>query len=327
MIVNSTMNLLSDLFSSTPQMKPVRDGFGEGLVLAGNEDPTVVVLTADLKDSTRATKFAEKFPHRFFDCGVAEQGMITVASGLAATGKTPFACSFAAFSPGRNWEQIRTTICLNDVPVKIAGLFGGLSVGPDGATHQMLEDIALMRSLPNMIVLAPSDALEARKAVLAASKIAKPVYLRIPRVESPVYTTEMTPFEIGKANLLTEGRDITLIACGVQVFTALEAAKVLSSLGIQAEVINLHTIKPLDEQTIITSVRKTNKAITIEDHQIAGGMGSCVAELLSTEYPIPVVRIGVQDTFGQSGKPAELYEHYSLTAQAIVDAARKMLRR
>lgn len=324
MTVNQSLSLVTDLFSDSIQKVAVRDGFGEGLLKAGEGNQNVVVLTADLKDSTRATKFALQFPDRFFDCGVAEQGMITIASGLAATGKIPFACSFAAFSPGRNWEQIRTTICLNDVPVKIAGLFGGLSVGPDGATHQMLEDIALMRALPNMIVVAPSDAIEAKKAVLAAVAINTPVYLRIPRVESSVYTTEATPFQIGKANVLVEGSDVTLIACGVQVYTALQAAKSLESEGIRAEVINLHTIKPLDTEIIVNSARKTNTVITIEDHQIAGGMGSAVSELLSEQFPTKVIRMGIRDQFGQSGSPTELYDQYDLTAEDIVRTIREL---
>lgn len=318
MTIPSTLFLSTDLFSDTIQKVAVRDGFGEGLVKAGEENQNVVVLTADLKESTRANKFAERFPERFFDCGVAEQGMITVASGLANAGKIPFTCSFAAFSPGRNWEQVRTTICLNDVPVKIGGLFGGVSVGADGATHQMLEDIALMRTLPNMVVLCPSDAIEAKKAVLAATRLDKPVYLRIPRVESPIYTTENTPFEIGKANVLVEGSDVTIIACGVQVYTALQAAQALEQLGLRAEVINLHTIKPLDAETIVNSAQKTKKVVTIEDHQVAGGMGSAVAEVLSEQYPVKIVRMGIQDQFGQSGKPAELYAHYRLTVEDLV---------
>lgn len=325
MMINQNMHLSDQLFNDSIRSVPIRDGFGEGLVKAGEENRNVVVLTADLKESTRASAFAEKFPDRFFDCGVAEQGMITVSSGLANAGKIPFACSFAAFSPGRNWEQIRTTICLNDVPVKIAGLFGGLSVGADGATHQMLEDVALMRTLPNMIVLAPSDAIEAKKAVIAAMHINTPVYLRIPRVESAVYTTEGSPFEIGKANVLVEGSDITIIACGVQVYTALQAAKALESEGISCEVINLHTIKPLDAETIVTSARKTNKVITLEDHQVAGGMGSAVTEVLSSQYPVKIIRMGIEDQFGQSGKPAELYGHYGLTASTLIETVRRFI--
>ncbi len=318
------MHLSPDLYSDSIQKIAIRDGFGQGLVQAGDENSNVVVLTADLKESTRANFFAEKFPDRFFDCGVAEQGMVTIASGLANSGKIPFVCSFAAFSPGRNLEQIRTTVCINDMPVKIAGLFGGVSVGPDGATHQMLEDIALMRVLPNMIVIAPSDSIEAKKAVVAASKINTPVYLRIPRAESPVYSTEATPFEIGKANVLIEGSDITIVASGAQVHTSLLAASKLEQQGIHAEVINLHTIKPLDSETLIASARKTNRVITFEDHQIAGGMGSAVSELLSTECPVKVVRLGIEDRFGQSGSADELYTHYGLTVDHLLEVVHSL---
>lgn len=325
MTVQTSAYLSSDLFTDQMLSVPIRDGFGEGLLKAGGEHASVVVLSADLADSTRAEAFAQAYPDRFIECGVAEAGMITIASGLAASGKIPFACSFAAFSPGRTWEQIRTTICLNDVPVKIAGLFGGVSVGPDGATHQMLEDIALMRSLPNMVVVAPSDAIEARKAVIAALKTRTPVYLRIPRVASAVYTSEQTPFEIGKANLLKDGSNITIIACGAQVATALAAAADLERESISAAVINLHTIKPLDAETILASVKKTQRVITIEDHQVSGGMGSAVAEFLSAHYPVKIVRMGIQDIFGQSGSPAELYEAYGLTARHLFETAKAAL--
>ncbi len=327
MTYENTAFLSPDLFTDRMKSIPIRDGFGEGLLKAGEENASVVVLSADLKDSTRAGAFADAYPDRFIECGVAEAGMITIASGLAASGKIPFACSFAAFSPGRTWEQIRTTICLNDVPVKIAGLFGGVSVGPDGATHQMLEDIALMRSLPNMIVIAPSDAIEARKATIAAVRTRTPVYLRIPRAASAVYTTEQTPFEIGKANLLKDGNDITIIACGAQVATALSAAAELERESISAAVINLHTIKPLDTETILASVKTTQRVITIEDHQITGGMGSAVAEFLSAQYPVKVVRMGIQDTFGQSGSPAELYEAYGLTPRHLFEAAKAAIQK
>lgn len=328
-MLNKNLLLSEKIFKKDIESAPVRDGFGDGLIMAGELNEKVVVLTADLKESTRATKFAEKFPNRFFECGVAEQGMVTVASGMANYGKIPFACSFSAFNPGRTWEQIRTTICINDVPVKIAGLFVGVSVGPDGATHQMLEDISLMRSLPNMIVIAPSDAVEAKKAVIEASKIDKPIYLRIPRVESPVYTTDETPFEIGKANVLWEEKDpqVTIISHGIMVYESLKAAQKLSKLGISSVVINCHTIKPLDEQTIIHFSRLTDAVVVSEEHQKFGGLGGAVAELLGEKYPVPIEIVAVEDKFGESGKPKELLSEYGLTSENIIAASKRVIRR
>lgn len=328
-MINKTLKLSEDIFEKKIELKPVRDGFGEGLVAAGELDPRVVVLTADLKESTRATAFAEKFPDRFIECGVAEQGMVTVAAGMASYGKVPFTCSFSVFSPGRTWEQIRTTICINDVPVKIGGLFVGVTVGPDGATHQMLEDIALMRALPNMIVVAPSDALEARKAVVAAAAVDKPVYLRIPRVDSPVYTTEETPFEIGKALTLWEEKNphIAIISHGIMVYESLLAAKKLSKAGIASIVINCHTIKPLDDQAVIHAAKLTDAVVVVEEHQKAGGLGGAVCELLSGQYPVPVEVVAVNDRFGQSGKPQELLEEYGLTSENIMSAVKRVVKR
>ncbi len=328
-MLNKTAHVSEAMFSKKIESVPVRDGFGEGMVRLGRENPLVVALTADLKESTRIHRFAAEFPDRFIECGVSEQGMITVASGLANYGKIPFACSFAAFSPGRNWEQIRTTICLNDVPVKIAGLFVGVTVGADGATHQMLEDISLMRSLPNMIVVAPSDAIEARKAVIAAASINKPVYLRIPRVESPVYTTEETPFEIGKAVTIWEEKNpqVTIIAHGVMVYESLLAARELSKKGIMSIVINCHTIKPLDDQAIIHAAKLTDAVVVAEEHQQSGGLGGAISELLGQQYPAYIEIVGVADSFGQSGKPKELLERYGLTAEHIAQAARRVIKR
>lgn len=327
-MINKTLKLSEDIFEKRILSRPVRDGFGEGLVVAGENDSRVVVLTADLKDSTRATAFSEKFPERFIECGVAEQGMVTVAAGMAAYGKVPFTCSFSVFSPGRTWEQIRTTICLNDVPVKIGGLFVGVTVGPDGATHQMLEDIALMRALPNMIVLAPSDALEARKAVVAAAAVEKPVYLRIPRVDAPVYTTEDTPFQIGKAVTLWEEKNpnVLIISHGVMVYESLLAAKKLSKAGITSIVINCHTIKPLDEQSVIHAAKLTDCVVVVEEHQKAGGLGGAICELLSERYPVPVEIVAVNDRFGQSGKPQELLEEYGLTSEGIMSAVKRVVK-
>ena len=294
--------------------------------LAGG-DKNVVVLAADLRDSLNMTEFAKKFPDRFFECGVAEQGMITIASGLAVSGKIPFAASYATFSPGRNWEQIRTTIAYNNVPVKIIGGHAGLLTSPDGATHQALEDIALMRVLSNMKVIAPCDYFEAEKATLAMAKDKHPNYLRLNRPELPVLTTEKTPFEIGKAQVFWETKNpqVTIIACGEMVYYALLAVKQLEEKKIEVEVINLSTIKPLDTKTILESVKKSERVITVEDHQVAGGMGSCVAEFLAENYPVKVKFLGVRDSFGESGTSGELLKKHGLTVENIVSAVEDFL--
>ena len=299
------------------QSEPIRKGFGQGLLKLGQDNPNVVACCADLTDSTQMSAFANAYPDRFIEIGIAEQNLVTVGSGLAAAGKIPFVSSYAAFSPGRNWEQIRTTICLNDVPVKIIGSHAGVSVGPDGATHQMLEDLALMRVLPNMIVLAPCDAVEAKKATIAMANVNKPVYMRLAREASPIITTEDTPFAIGQAEVFIEGSDISLIACGAMTAQALIAAKNLKRSGISAEVINNTTIKPLDQETILASAKKTKKVVTIEEAQIAGGLGSAVSELLSEKCPTFVHRIGIKDRFGESGTMEELYKYFGLSAEAI----------
>lgn len=304
--------------------EPIRKGFGRGLKRAGEEHDTVVALCADLTDSTQMSLFKEAFPDRFVEIGIAEQNLVTTASGLAAMGKVPFCSSYAAFSPGRNWEQIRTTICLNDMPVKIIGSHAGLSVGPDGATHQMLEDLAIMRALPNMIVLAPGDALEAERATLAMAVNGKPVYMRLAREASPIITTVDTPFEIGKAYVYRTGKDVTIIATGTMTYHALLAADKLAKDGIEAEVIHCPTIKPLDRETILTSVQKTGHVVTCEEAQITGGLGGAVAELLGEEHPAPLKRVGVKDQFGQSGTPEELFAHYGLTANHIAIASHEV---
>ncbi len=305
--------------------KPIRDGFGEGLVMAGEDDPDVVALCADLTESTRMQAFKDKFPERFFEVGVAEQNLVTVAAGLAHEGKVPFAASYAIFSPGRNWEQIRTTICYNNVPVKIIGSHAGITVGADGATHQMLEDIALMRTLPNMIVVVPSDSIEARKATLAIAKNNLPSYLRLSRNESPIITSEDSPFEIGKANILCEGRDATIIACGQMVAVALEASTELKTHNISVRVINLHTVKPLDTKCILQTAEETGAIVTIEEHQMMGGMGSAVAEVVLQSFPVPMRIIGVADRFGQSGTPDELLSEYGLTKENLIKSVTKVL--
>ncbi|KKT35799.1 MAG: hypothetical protein UW22_C0048G0016, partial [Candidatus Gottesmanbacteria bacterium GW2011_GWB1_44_11c] len=278
-MINPEAKLISDI--NNPEMVPLRDGFGSGVFEAGEKDERVVVLCADLKESTRCDKFADKFSDRFLEMGVAEQNMALVASGLANYGKIPFIASYATFSPGRNNEQIRTNIALNNVSVKIAGHHAGVSVGPDGATHQALEDIALMRVLPNMVVIVPCDVIEARKATVAAASNGKPTYIRYGREKSPVITTENSPFEIGEALILREGKDVSIIGCGILLHNALLAAEELSKEGIECEVINCHTIKPIDEKTIIKSAKKTGCVVSVEEHQIAGGLGSAVAETLS----------------------------------------------
>jgi len=315
---------LADL-SGDIASEPIRKGFGRGLKRAGEENENVVALCADLTDSTQMSLFKEAFPHRFTEIGIAEQNLVTTASGFAAMGKVPFCSSYAAFSPGRNWEQIRTTICLNDMPVKIIGSHAGLSVGPDGATHQMLEDMAIMRTLPNMIVIAPGDSLEAERATLAMAVNGKPVYMRLAREASPIITTAETPFEIGKAYVFKEGSDATIIATGAMTYHALVAASKLSADGINAEVIHCPTVKPLDSHTIIESVKKTGLVVTCEEAQITGGLGGAVAELLAENYPVLMKRIGVQDKFGQSGTPEELFEHYGLTAKHIAMAVHEIV--
>jgi transketolase len=307
------------------ESEPIRKGFGRGLKRAGELYENVVAACADLTESTQMHLFKEAYPDRFVEIGVAEQNLVTVGSGLAAMGKVPFVSSYAAFSPGRNWEQIRTTICLNNQPVRVVGSHAGISVGPDGATHQMLEDIALMRVLPNMVVVSPADSVEAEKATLALAVDKRPAYLRLAREATPIITTEKTPFELGKAYVLTAGNDITFVATGTMTYQALLAAEKLYKDGIDAEVVHVPTIKPLDASTILKSVRKTGHVITIEEAQITGGLGGAVTELVSEEHPVPVKRIGMKDRFGESGKPDELLEHFGLTAKHIAFAAHHML--
>jgi transketolase len=280
-----------------------------------------VGLCADLTESTQMHLFKEVFPKRFIQVGIAEQNLITIASGLARAGKIPFTSSYAAFSPGRSWEQIKTTAALNDQPLKVVGGHAGLYTGMDGATHQMLEDIALMRVMPNMVVLCPCDAVEAEKMTLAMAKDKRPNYIRLCREATPIITTDETPFEIGKAYVFSPGSDVTIIATGTMVYPALEAAEKLYKDGIEAEVINVPTIKPLDEETILKSVRKTGCVVTAEEGQIAGGLGGAVAELLAENHPVPMKRIGMRDHYGESGTPEQLLEHFGLDAKHIRLAA------
>jgi len=306
-----------DVFSDDVKREPIRAGFGRGLKAAGEANDQIVALCADLTDSTQMSLFKEAFPERFIEIGVAEQNLVTVAAGLARAGKIPFTSSYAAFSPGRNWEQIRTTAALNDQPVKIIGSHAGVSVGPDGATHQMLEDIAIMRVLPNMFVVAPGDSIEAEKATRAIAENGKPTYMRLAREKTPIFSTDESPFELGKAYVLREGKDVSLLGTGTMSYQMLLAAKLLEAHGIDAEVVHVPTIKPLDETTILESVRKTGRVVTAEEAQAAGGFGSAVAELLSEKLPVPIKRIGMLDRFGESGDPDELIAYFGLDGKSI----------
>ncbi len=329
-MINQDVKLADNVFDKEAiEAEPTRNGFGKGLVEAAEKDERIVVLCADLMESTRTHWFQEKFPERYIEMGVAEQNLATVASGLATYGKIPFITSYATFSPGRNNEQIRTTVSLNNVPVKVAGAHAGVSVGPDGATHQALEDIALMRVQPNMTVIVPCDSEEARKATIAAAQTDTPVYLRFAREKTPVFTTPETPFEIGKAQIFftpKEGLEnkVGIIACGTLTHNALMAAKTLEDEGIGVSVLNLTTIKPMDTEAVIAFAKEAGAIITIEEHQAAGGMGSAVAEVLSQNHPVKMKIMGVQDRFGQSGEPDELIAHYGLDETAIVNAVKEI---
>lgn len=330
-MLNPKAKLVSDLFDKEKiEQKPIRDGYGEGLVEAGEADKNVVVLTADLAESTRSHFFAEKFPERFFECGVAEQNMATIAAGLGISGKIPFISSYATFSPGRNWEQIRTTISYNDSNVKIAGHHAGVSTGPDGATHQAIEDIATMRVMANMKVFVPCDAVEAKKATIAAARIWGPVYIRLARAKTPVLTTEYTPFTPGKAEIFWESKgkpEAVIVACGTLVYNALLAAKELDEEGVPTIVLNNHTIKPLDEQTITDLAKRAGAMVTVEEHNVLGGMGGAVAELLVKNCPIPMEFVGMQDVFGESGSPDELIKKYGMGVGDIKKAVKRVVKR
>lgn len=320
-----TYLLNSSVYNDDVEKEPIRAGFGKGLKIAGDQDERVVALCADLTESTQMHLFKEAFEKRFIEIGVAEQNLVTVASGMARAGKIPFTSSYAAFSPGRNWEQIRTTAALNNQPVKIVGSHAGVSVGPDGATHQMLEDIALMRVLPNMVVIAPGDSIEAEKATLAVASNGKPTYLRLAREKTPIFSVVESPFEIGKAYVLKEGRDVSLFGTGTMTYHLLMAARMLEEKGINAEVVHVPTIKPLDTETLLASARKTGRVITAEEAQVAGGFGSAVAEFLSETLPMPIHRIGINDHFGESGTPNELMDHFGLSAEKITQTVEKFV--
>jgi transketolase len=329
-MLNPELKLNTKIFNDDVEQVPIRKGFGEGLVIAG-EDKNIVALCADLTESTQMHLFKEKYGERFVQVGVAEQNLATVASGMAAMGKIPFISSYSMFSPGRNWEPIRTTICYNDRNVKIIGSHAGVSVGPDGGTHQAIEDIAITRVIPNLDVISPCDALEAKRATIAIAKTTKPTYLRLAREKTPIITTEETPFEIGKAQIywLPDSglAQVGIIATGALLYRALVAAKELEKEGIKVKVMNLASIKPIDSESIIALAKETKKIVTVEEHQIAGGMGSLVAEVLAQNFSVPIELVGVHDKFGQSGTQEELIKHYGMDKDSIKEAVKKILNR
>ncbi len=309
-------------------LSPTRNGYGEGLVEAGKGNEKIVVLCCDLTESTRSEVFKKAFPDRFIQMGIAEQALASIGAGMAMAGKVPFISSYAAFSPGRNWEQIKTTIALQNSNVKIAGAHAGLSVGPDGATHQMLEDISITRVMPNMAVEVPCDAIETKKTVLVGAKTPGPLYFRFARAASPVFTTQKTPFKPGRTEVFRFGNDLTLIAAGPLLYEALLAADVLSKEhGIECRVLNAHSIKPFDEKTLIAAAKETGAIVTIEEGQVSGGLAGVVCETLALTTPVPVERVGAQDTYGESGEPAQVLEAFGLTAPFIALAAARVFDR
>lgn len=334
-MITPSQHLNPKLLDADVEQVPIRKGFGEGLLKAGELDKRVVGLCADLTESTQMHLFKNRFPERFVEIGVAEQNLASVASGMAAMGKIPFISSYAMFSPGRNWEQIRTTIAYNNVPVKIAGSHAGISVGPDGGTHQAIEDIAITRVIPRMVIISPCDAIEARKATLATAQTKDPTYIRLAREKTPVITTDASPFVIGKAQIFfspsegtgTKKSQVGIIATGALVHKALKVAHQLEKEGKHVTVMNLATIKPLDEQAIWKLAHEAGAIVTVEEHQIAGGMGSAVAECLARHYPVPIEFVGVKDQFGQSGTPDELIEHYGMGEKHIRQAVEKVMLR
>lgn len=330
-MLNPNLHLVENLFDrDSLEETPVRNGYGDGLLEAGEKNEDVVALSADLKGSTRAKKFAEKFPDRFFNTGVAEQSMATIASGLGATGKIPYISSYATFVPGRTWEQIRTTISYNDSNVKIAGHHAGISTGPDGATHQAIEDIATMRVMANMKVFVPCDYHQSKKTTLAAADIWGPVYMRQARAATPIFTTEETPFTPGKAQefWINDNPDVAIMACGpFTVYNSLLAAKELEDEDVNVSVLNIHTVKPLDEDKIVELAKRAGAVVTVEEHNVLGGLGGAVSELLAKKRPVPIEFIGMQDTFGESGAPEELIEKYGMGVSDIKKAVKKVEKR
>ncbi|MEE9213368.1 MAG: transketolase family protein [Thermodesulfobacteriota bacterium] len=322
----NNMKLAENIFDN-PDRIPQRNGYGDGVVEAGKENENIVVLCCDLTESTRSAAFREAFPDRFVEIGIAEQNMAGIAAGMSFSGKIPYISSYATFSPGRNWDQIRVSVCYSKANVKIMGAHAGISVGPDGATHQAMEDIAITRCLPNMTVVVPCDYWEAKKATISMAGIAGPVYMRFGREKVPVVTTEKTPFKIGKAETFRDGKDVSVIACGSLVYEALIAAKKLEKDNIDVRVINCHTIKPIDIKTIIKAAKETGAIITAEEHQVHGGLGSAVAEVVSKHHPVPMDYVAVMDRFGESGEPDELMSKFGVKSPNIVKAVKKVLAR
>ena len=326
-MMNPNAKLAANALADDVPQKPTRDGYGSGVVEAAKADPNVVVMCADLTDSTRNADFKKLFPERFIQVGVHEQFLAAGAAGLALAGKVPFITSYAMFCPGRSWEQVRTNICLNDANVKVIGSHAGVSVGPDGATHQAIEDIAIMRPIPHMTIIAPCDAVEAKKATLAIAKWNGPCYVRFAREKTPVFTTDETPFEIGKATTFRDGKDAAVIACGPLVHNALKAAEALAAEGLDVRVINMHTIKPLDEAAVLAAANECGAIVTVEEHQITGGLGGAVAEYLAKARPTPQEFVGVPNVFGESGDPLQLVEHFGMGVSHIKDAIKRAVAR
>lgn len=326
-MINQNLKLNPKIGQDDIEQAATRSGFGEGLEYIGERDERVVALTADLADSTKVSGFGKKFPERFIECGVAEQNMMGVAAGMALTGKIPFVSSYATFSPGRNWDQLRVSVCYSQANVKVAGCHTGVSVGPDGATHQALEDIAITRVLPNLTVIVPIDSIEARKTVIAAAQTPGPVYFRLTREDTPIITTEETPFIVGKAEVLREGKDVALIGCGPVLYNGLLAAAELAAEGIHVLVINNHTIKPIDTETIVWAAKLTGAVVTLEEHQVMGGAGSAVAEVLAQHHPVPIEMVGMPNSFGESGQPEELLHKFGMDKDAIKQAIHRVIKR
>jgi len=310
----------------TVEVKATRDGYGDGLIELGERDERIVVLGADLTSSTRASSFADRFPERFVEVGIAEQNAMNVAAGLAMAGKIPFVSTYAVFVTGRALDQIRTTVCYSNLNVKIAGAHGGISVGPDGATHQALEDVAIMRSLPNMTVVVPCDYHETKKAVIWCAGHLGPCYVRFGREPVPLVTEPDTPFTWGKANLISDGTDLTILNNGPLLRQCMEAVDLLRSVGVSARLVNVHTVKPLDREAVVRSAQETGAIVTVEEHQVQGGFGSAVAEVVVQDAPVPMRFIGIQDRFGESGTPGELFAAFGLTAEDVARAAEEVLR-
>jgi transketolase len=322
-----TMYLNPKIGQDDIEQVPTRNGYGEGLVELGKKHDNVVVLTADLAGSTKVSDFQKEFPDRFIEVGIAEQNMLGVAAGLSLVGKIPFVSSYAVFSPGRNWDQLRVSGAYSNTNVKVAGAHAGISVGPDGATHQALEDIAITRVLPNMTVVVPCDYLQTKKATIALGEMNGPVYFRFAREKTPVFTTDETPFQIGKAEIFKDGKDVAIIGSGPVLYNGMLAAIELEKEGISCMVVNNHTIKPIDTETIIAAAKQCGAVVTIEEHQIMGGCGSAVAEVLAMNHPVPIEMVGVDDHFGESGEPNELIEKYGMGKESIKEAIKRVVTR